>query len=70
MISNTSNRASFPFGTHISEAWTVNGGRRGLIGSKTITTDCDAQAFEAAVRRAFDQESEHQRRLARIFNCA
>jgi hypothetical protein len=48
----------------------VNGGRRGLIGSKTITTGCDAQAFEAAVRRAFDQESEHQRRLARIFNCA
>jgi sulfatase maturation enzyme AslB (radical SAM superfamily) len=28
-----------------------------------------AEAF-AAVRRAFDQESEHQRRLARIFNCA
>ena len=28
-----------------------------------------ADAF-AAVRRAFDRESEHQRRLARIFNCA
>jgi len=28
-----------------------------------------AQSF-AAVRRAFDRESEHQRRLARIFNCA
>ena len=28
-----------------------------------------ADAF-AAVRRAFDQESEHQRRLAQIFNCA
>jgi pyruvate-formate lyase-activating enzyme len=28
-----------------------------------------AEAF-AAVRRAFDRESEHQRRLARIFNCA
>jgi pyruvate-formate lyase-activating enzyme/TusA-related sulfurtransferase len=27
------------------------------------------EAF-AAVRRAFDRESEHQRRLARIFNCA
>ena len=24
----------------------------------------------AAVRRAFDREFEHQRRLARIFNCA
>jgi hypothetical protein len=28
-----------------------------------------ADAF-AAVRRAFDRESEHQRRLAQIFNCA
>jgi pyruvate-formate lyase-activating enzyme/TusA-related sulfurtransferase len=28
-----------------------------------------AESF-AAVRRAFDRESEHQRRLARIFNCA
>jgi hypothetical protein len=28
-----------------------------------------AEAF-AAVRRAFDRESEHGRRLARIFNCA
>ena len=28
-----------------------------------------AEAF-AAVRHAFDRESEHQRRLARIFNCA
>jgi sulfatase maturation enzyme AslB (radical SAM superfamily) len=28
-----------------------------------------AEAF-AAVRRAFDRESEHQHRLARIFNCA
>jgi pyruvate-formate lyase-activating enzyme len=28
-----------------------------------------AEAF-AAVRRAFDRESEHQRRLAQIFNCA
>lgn len=28
-----------------------------------------AEAF-AAVRRTFDRESEHQRRLARIFNCA
>ncbi len=28
-----------------------------------------AQSF-AAVRRAFDRESEHQRRLAKIFNCA
>jgi len=28
-----------------------------------------AQSF-AAVRRAFDRESDHQRRLARIFNCA
>jgi organic radical activating enzyme/TusA-related sulfurtransferase len=28
-----------------------------------------AEAF-AAVRRAFERESEHQRRLARIFNCA
>jgi pyruvate-formate lyase-activating enzyme len=28
-----------------------------------------AEAF-AAVRRSFDRESEHQRRLARIFNCA
>ena len=28
-----------------------------------------ADAF-AAVRRAFDRESEHQCRLARIFNCA
>jgi pyruvate-formate lyase-activating enzyme len=28
-----------------------------------------AESF-AAVRRAFDQESEHQRRLAKIFNCA
>jgi hypothetical protein len=26
----------------------VKGGRRGLIGSKTITTGCDAQAFELA----------------------
>jgi hypothetical protein len=29
----------------------VNGGRRGLIGSKTITTGCDAQAFELAEQR-------------------
>jgi hypothetical protein len=28
-----------------------------------------AESF-AAVRRAFDRENEHQRRLARIFNCA
>jgi hypothetical protein len=28
-----------------------------------------AESF-AAVRRAFDRESEHQRRLAKIFNCA
>ena len=28
-----------------------------------------AEAF-AAVRRSFDRESEHQRRLAQIFNCA
>ena len=28
-----------------------------------------AEAF-AAVRRAFDREHEHQRRLATIFNCA
>jgi len=28
-----------------------------------------ARSF-AAVRRAFDRESEHQRRLATIFNCA
>jgi hypothetical protein len=28
-----------------------------------------AESF-AAVRRAFDRESEHQHRLARIFNCA
>jgi len=28
-----------------------------------------AAAF-AAVRRAFEQETEHQRRLAKIFNCA
>jgi hypothetical protein len=28
-----------------------------------------AESF-AAVRRAFDRESEHQRRLAMIFNCA
>jgi hypothetical protein len=28
-----------------------------------------AEAF-AAVRRAFEREREHQRRLARIFNCA
>jgi hypothetical protein len=28
-----------------------------------------AESF-AAVRRAFDREFEHQRRLAQIFNCA
>jgi hypothetical protein len=28
-----------------------------------------AESF-AAVRRAFDRENEHQRRLATIFNCA
>jgi hypothetical protein len=28
-----------------------------------------AEAF-AAVRRAFDRENEHRRRLATIFNCA
>jgi hypothetical protein len=36
-----------------------------------VTTDIFplARSF-AAVRRAFDRESEHQRRLATIFNCA